>query len=227
MNILDFVIIVIVALCAWGGFRRGLIRTVYRLVSFFVALFVAHQLYPYAARFLRETQLFPMIRDGIARAMNLQAVFNEHTAARGAEIIDRLPLPGALRAQLHLNNTPDMFELLRVATVEEYISSFFANMVINAIAILAVFVLAMVALAIVGSLLDIVGMLPVIRTLNRVGGLAVGLAIGAILVWVGLVAMTLMFAAGVHPSLNDLLQGSVITAWIFDNEFILPWLTAV
>lgn len=227
MNVIDISILVIMALCALGGYRQGLIRTVYRLASFFVALFIAHRLYPYAARFLRDTVIFVNIRDGIARAMNLEVVFNQHTTARGAELIDMLPLPNALRALLHTYNTPDMFALLQVATIEDYIAGFFANMVINALAVLLVFMIAMVALAIIGSALDIVGMLPVIRTLNRAGGLAVGLVMGAVLVWLGIVIMMLLFATGAHPDMYELMQGSVAVRWVFENQFILPVLTSI
>jgi len=227
VNALDLCILIVMALCAFGGYRQGLIRTVYRLASFFVAIFLAHRLYPYAAGFLRETALFSSIRDGIARAMNFEAVFNDHAASLGAGLIDTLPLPGALSSLLHSHNTPDMFALFQVATIEEYIASFFANMVINALAILLVFMIAMLVLTIAGSVLDIVGMLPVIRTLNRAGGLALGLVMGAVIVWVSIIVMTLLFTAGVHPGLYDWMQGSVIIRWVFDNEFVLPRLVAV
>ena len=226
MNALDIGILVIVALCAWGGYRRGLIHTVYRLVSFFAALFLAYQLYPHVADFLRDTAVFTTIRDGIARAMNLETVFNEHAVARGAEIIDTLPLPAALRVLLHSHNTPDMYAFLQVATVEEYISGFFANMIINGFALLIVFMLAMFALALVGSLLDIVSMLPVVRTLNRAGGLALGLVMGFVIVWVSLVIMTMLLATGAHQTVYELLQDSFIASWIFESEFVLPMLVA-
>jgi len=222
MNALDFGILAILALCAWGGFYRGLIRTVYRLVSFFVALFLAYQLYPHVSSFLRGTELFPVISGGISRALNLETVIYEHAVGRGGEIIDSLPLPSAIANLLHANNTPDIYAFLQVATIDEYISGFFANMIINAIAILVVFALATIALAIVGAALDVVGMLPVISTLNHAGGLAVGVIMGALLVWIVLLLMTPLFATGAHHAVYDLLQESIIARWLFDNEFLLP-----
>jgi len=200
MNALDIGIIAIVAIFAIVGYRKGLIRTVYRLVAFVAAIFVARWLYPYVARFLRGTTLFPTIQYGIANAMNIEHEFSA---------IDHLPLPYVLRSILHTNNTPDMFELLQVTTLEEYISGFFANMAINGMAIVGVFLLTWLALVIVGYALDIVSMLPVIRTLNNVGGLLFGVAISIIIVWLGLVVAAL-FAIGAHPQIFDLLEGSII-----------------
>jgi len=224
MNPVDIIILAIVALCAIAGYHKGLIRTVYRLVSFFVAIFVARQLYPYVARILRQTELFPVIQDGIARAMNLESFFAEQTTARGADIIDNLPLPGILQTLLHSYNTPNMFELLQVATVEEYVAGFFANMIINGLAIITVFFLTMLALLFIGYALDIVSKLPVIRTLNRIGGLIFGVVISAVIIWIGLV-LAVLFAAGTHPVIFELLEGSQIAQRML--EMTLPQLATV
>jgi len=224
MNPLDIVIVAIIALCAIAGYHKGLIRTVYRLVSLFVAMFVARQLYPYVARALRQTELFPTIRDAIARAMNLEGFVADQTVAHSAEVIDNLPLPGILQRLLHSYNTPNMFELLQVATIEEYVAGFFANMVINGIAILAVFALTMIALTFIGYALDIVSMLPVIRTLNRIGGFAFGIVMSGVIIWFGLVLVAL-FATTAHPLINEMLEGSWIAQRLF--EITLPQLVAV
>ena len=225
MNAIDLAVLVLVALCALAGYRRGLIRTVYRLVSFFIALFLANRLYAPVARMLRGTALFSSIQDSVSTGLNLERFVGEHTAARQAEIIDSLQLPEMLRELLHSFNTPNMYELLQVSTVDEYISGFFANMVINAIAIVSVFVLVLLALSIAGVALDIVGKLPVINTFNNLGGLIVGIGLGAVLAWVSIVVMTLIFSTGSNPEMYDLMRGSLAARWVLDS--MMPQLTAV
>ena len=224
MNILDIAILAIIALCAIAGYRRGLLRAVYRLVAFFVAIFIARALYPFVARALRQTVLLPRIQEGISNALNLEGVFYEQTTVRGTEVINSLPIPGILQTLLHSYNTPNMFEILQVATVEEYVSGFFANIVINGIAIVIVFVLTLVILVLIGNVLDVVTLLPVIRTLNHIGGVIFGVAVGAIVIWLALV-ITALFIAGAEPTVYALLEGSRIAQWLF--EFTLPQLTTV
>jgi uncharacterized membrane protein required for colicin V production len=216
VNALDIIILAVVALCAIAGYHKGLIRTVYRLVSFLAAIFIALRLYTFVARILRQTALFPAIKNGISRTVNLEGV--------GAEIIDNLPIPGVFQTLLHSYNTPNMFELLQVETVEEYIAGFFANMAINGIAILALFVLTMFALIFVGYALDIVSKLPVINFLNRIGGFVFGIAISCIIIWLVLVTAAL-FAAAYHPFIYNLLDGSWVTQRLF--ELTLPQLATV
>jgi len=224
MNTLDVAILAIIALCAIAGYRRGLLRAVYRLVAFFAAIFIAHTLYPFVARALRQTVLLPRIQEGISDALNLESVFYEHATARGAEVIDSLPIPDILQTLLHSYNTPSMFEMLQVTTVEEYVSGFFANIAINGIAILIVFALTLVVLVLVGNVLDIVSSLPVIRIVNCIGGVIFGVTVGAVIIWLGLV-ITVLFVAGAEPAVYAMLEGSWIAQWLF--ELTLPQLTVV
>jgi len=228
MNVLDLAVLALVALCAFAGFRRGLIRTVYRLVSFFIAIFLATRLYAPVARLLRDSPLYTSIQNSIARALNLEGVVGNlggQAMARPMEVIDSLPLPLSMRERLHTYNTPDMYELLRVGTIEDYISGFFANMAINGIAIVAVFILVLLILSIAGAALDIVAKLPVINTFNNLGGLAVGLALGVALAWIAIVVMTMFFATGANANMYELMEGSLFTRWVMDS--MMPQFTAV
>jgi len=224
LNRVDLIIIIVVAIFALIGYRKGLVQTAYRLISFFAAMFIAWQLYPHVARFLRGTALFPAVQNMISNALNLDEFIYDHAQARGAAIIDALPLPSAVQQLLHTNNTPAMFEVLQVSTIEEYISGFFANIVINGIAILAVYLLTLLALTIVGGMLDIVTRLPVINTLNRIGGFLFGLILGGIIVWVGLIAVVL-FAAGSNPEWFAMLEASAVAQWMLRTS--LPQLASV
>ncbi|MCL2841307.1 MAG: CvpA family protein [Defluviitaleaceae bacterium] len=225
MNVLDLAVLVLVALCAFAGYRRGLIRTVYRLASFFIAMFLANYLHGPVARMLRGTALFTTIQESISSTLNLERVVVDHTAARQSEVIDSLPVPDSLREMLHNFNTPDMFELLQVSTIDDYISGFFANMVINIVAMVAVFFLVLIMLSIAGVALDIVSKLPVINSFNNGGGLIVGLALGGILAWICIVVMTLIFATTTDPLIYALMNGSFVVQFVL--EFMMPQVTSV
>ena len=224
MNSLDIAIVAIVAIFAIAGYRKGLLRTVYRLCAFAIAVFISWRLYPYGARLLRQTPLLPTIQEGIANGMNLQGFFRDNIAPQGANIINELPIPQILRNLLHTNNTPDMFEILQVTTIEEYVSGFFANIVINGIAAIGVFLLACIALWVVGYMLDIVSKLPVIHFLNSIGGLCLGIVVSSAILWLLLVG-TALFATGTHPQIYILLEGSYIAQRVF--EATLPQLAAI
>ena len=224
MNILDIVILAIIALCAIAGYRRGLLRAIFKLISFFLAIFIARAIYPFVARALRQTVLFPRIQQGISNALNLENIFYGQSAVSGAEVIDTLPIPAILQNLLHSYNTPNMFEMLQVETVEEYVSGFFANIAINGIAILVVFIFTLILLILIGNALDIVSMLPIIRTVNRIGGVIFGVALGAIVIWLALIIVVL-FVVGNHPSVYAILENSIVVEWVLERT--LPQLAVV
>jgi len=213
MNALDFAILGIIALSAYFGYKKGLIRTVYRLASFFISMFIARQLYPHVARALHQTTLFTIIKQRVATTLNLEGV-------PGLDIIDNLPIPRFMQTILHNNNTPGMFELLQVDTIEDYILSFFANMVLTGIAALAVFVLALIVLVVIGYALDLVSKLPVINFVNRVCGLLFGFTISITVIWLCLIVLVLAGSADLH----GLLDGSWLASRLLEAtlpQFVL------
>jgi len=234
LNTLDFIIIATLLLCAFIGLRRGLVRTVYRFVSFILALFIANRLYPHVSNFLRNSFIYENIRERIATSANIEGTFREHVpnpdineALRGREIINSLPIPESIRNMLYEGNTPDMFELLRVDTVEEYVTGFFANIVVNVISLILVFILVLVILHFLGKALRIIDFIPVISTFNRVGGLIAGALIGAVIVWLGVSVVTMFFSIGAGETMYNLIQGSAITGWMLDSGWVLGNIAAV
>ena len=225
MNILDLIIIGVIALCALNGFRRGLIKTVFRFISFFAAIFLAGRLYPLISRILRETPLYASLTEAVKNSLGLQSFFRDSAQMSQAELFNNLPFPQGLLDMLTKNNNFDMYELLRVSTVEDYIGGFFANIILNIIAMAAVFFAVLIIMSIIGGVLDIVGKLPVINTFNRAGGLAAGLLIGTAVTWLLLAAASLLFATPANEGINQLVEGSLIAKKMFDGQFLLNWVS--
>ncbi|MCL2378496.1 MAG: CvpA family protein [Defluviitaleaceae bacterium] len=233
MNALDISMLIVLAIFAIMGYRRGLVLTVYRFVSFFAALFLAIRLHPFVSRVLRDSFVYDGIRGMIADSPNLEAAFREYAPSPGIgvaiqerETINALPVPGPLRELMYNNNTPDMRDILRVGTLEEFVAGFLANIVINVISLFIVFILVFLILKFAGSALRIVDKLPVVASVNRMGGLLSGALLGAGVVWLGLAAVTVFFSTGTS-AVYSLVQGSSVVGWLFENGWLLNGLTAV
>ncbi|MCL2577209.1 MAG: CvpA family protein [Defluviitaleaceae bacterium] len=224
MNILDICVLVLVALCAFAGYQQGLIRTVYRLVSFFIAVFLANMLYPYVAQFLRGTLVFSGIQDSVKSGLDLGGFVSEYSTEWQNEVFESLPLSTQIRSFLFSHFEPDVHGILRIDTIEEYISLFFANIAINGIAIIVVFFLVIIILSVIGIAIDIVGKLPVIKTFNNLGGFIVGVVIGAGISWICIVVLSMVFATSANEEIFELIQDSFIVSRVTD--LVLPRLAA-
>jgi len=223
IQLLDVIIIVVLALFMYIGYRRGLIRTVFSLGSFVVAILLASYLYPIVAEWIRTTPVFTGLKDYIIRTMGFEDVVQVHAE----EVIASLSLPDLLQRSLLEHNTPNIFELLNAHTIEEYIAGFFAGMAINIIAMVLVFIVVKLILGLLAGALDLVARLPVIKQFNRGGGLLLGLGQGIILIWLGLALINLFFLDPTTPELARLLEESLIAGWIYEHNPIMMMLANI
>ena len=222
--LLDVIIIATLVLFMYLGYRRGLIRTLFNLVSFALSILLSIYLYPIVAEWLRSTPIYRALKDYIIRTMDLGSVIHMHAA----ELISSLPLPELLRRSLLVHHdTPNMFELLNVSTIEEYIAGFFAGMALNIIAMVLVFIIVRLILGLVSGMIDVVGRLPVIRHFNRGGGLILGVIQGVIIIWLGLAVINLFFLDPTRPELVRLLNESLLAGWIYENNPIMSMLANI
>ena len=219
---LDLIIIAVLALSMYIGYRRGLIGAVFRLLSFALSIILAIYLYPIIADWLRTTPVYTALRDYIIRTMGLEHVVQAHAT----ELIANLPVPALLRRAL-LQQTPEAYELLGIYAIESHIASFFAGMAINIISMILVFFAVRLILGILSGMLDLVGRLPVVRHFNRGGGLLLGALQGVIIIWIGLAVINLFFLDPTRPELMSLLNESLLAGWIYDHNPIMTFLADI
>lgn len=219
---LDVIIIGVMLLLIYAGYKRGLIHTAYSLVSFGLALILATLMYPGVAGFLRGTMIFTSLTDYFMRNMGLDEILY----TQSLDFINALPLPALLRNTLllHYQDTPDAIATLNVATVEEYVAAFFAGIAINIIAILVVFLIVWIILGVLSKVLDIVGRLPIIRHFNKGGGIILGAIQGLIVVWVGLAVLSLFFLDPTRTDLVDMLNQSLLADIFYQYNPIMSML---
>ena len=268
MNVIDIIILAVMGLCVFIGYRRGLIQTVFRLLSFFISILLTSGLYPYVSQFLRGTPIYDMLKAAVINSLGLDHFLQVQTAplqtgleavvgnlplptglagvagnlplpAGGLEavasdlptgldaVVGNLPLPDMLKNSLVSNNLPDIYKLLNVSTIEEYIGGYIANIALNAISAVTVFVLVYLLMRLLGGTLNIIGKLPVIRTFNRAGGAAAGLLAGLLLVWGGLALVNVLLVGPSFAAVTEGLDGSLIAGWLYENNFFMGMLTKV
>ena len=214
---LDLIVIGIIVLFMYLGYRHGLIRTVFSLVSFVLAISLAIYLFPIVADWLTEISVYDALKDYIMRTMNL----SDAAQYQSEEVIANLPLPDLIRGFLYEHNTPNVFELLNVSTIEEYIAAYFARLAINIISKVAVFIIVKFTLSLLAGVLDLVARLPVIKQFNKGGGMLLGFTLGLIIVWIGLAVMILFFLDPTGPELMTMLDNSLVVGWIYENNPIM------
>ena len=186
--IMDFIVILIIAIPAIMGYRKGFIYACIGFLPVLVSFFGAKMISPVCSKFLRKTALFDFFKKNVYEGLNLGSLLGEKAEQSQTALIDQMNMPDFLKSALLENNNSVIHSLFQTEKLQDYIASYFANICLNVISV----VLAAVTLYIIMKLflgaLNIVSKLPVISTVNRMCGLSIGCAKGILIVlFVGIV----------------------------------------
>ena len=207
---------VILVFMVFAG-RRGLIKSLYGLLSFFLAIFLVNLLYPFVASFLRQV---PFFQNWGGNTLAAEAF--DYTSKSGENLfISSLNLPEFVKFFLIENNNPDTYGLLSASGLGDYIALFLSNMLVNIIAMLLSFIVIYAGLKLIGKLLDVVARLPVISAFNRLGGLVIGFLQGVLALWIAFTVITLFLSRPYFAEFLKLVEMSDMAAVLYENNFIL------
>ena len=219
---LDLLVIGVMALCITFGAWRGFLRTVLGFVNFVLAIFLTNMLYPHVGRFFRSVDgFFAAVSTAIRQTMGLdEAIYAESRAAE-IEIINNLPLPAIFRDALIENNNGVIHYALGATGFIDYIAGFLAGIVINIISMVVVFIIIYITLTILTGILNVISKLPVLNSLNKLLGAALGALWGLLLTWLVLGVVTVYFSANSQIDIVGILERSVIARPLNEMNFAL------
>ena len=199
----DIAIIVIVLLLGIWGFRRGLIKSVFSIVSYIASLVLSWILYPYVSDFLSKTPLYPAIQSAV---QNNYVVPNTPT-------VTNLP-------SMFGNSINDTINA-SLGSISAGVTNSVTGVVLAAISIVAVFILCRLILFVVGKLISGVASLPGIRFFDRLGGLALGIAEGILVIYLIMAVVAIFVPVSGNPAVSGAIDNSTLAKQMYNNNFIL------
>lgn len=226
MNWLLLVIIVILIYYAWRGKNRGFLRTVFTIFSTFLAIILTLWISPYATKWVQNNdKVMNYVNQGVYAIIMPDSTGNK--TSDEVEYIGNLSIPYLLKETLIENKTPDVYSALAVKSFKEYVSNFISLILINIGTFFLIYLLVKILLNFLSTTLDLVSNLPVISGINRVSGLIAGAVNGIIVVWIGLIIITLFANNETGYNLLTLINESEILSSIYNNNVILILLTDI
>ena len=180
------------ALMVWIGYKRGFFRTIMRLISLAVALVAAALLSQPAAQLLYNALLRNRVTEFVTDAF---AKTGQTVSASVESMMSSLP--GILQHALSADGLTSSAEVLTRAGVSagaapaEASSAVLSRVVepltvtlLSGACFIVIFILCLIAMLLITRAADLATKLPVLKQVNGVLGLLVGIAEGLILVWV-------------------------------------------
>lgn len=198
--IIDIIILALIALFTFLGYRQGLIKSALKVLAFFIAIIIAMIIYkPVANLVISNTTIDENITEAIVSKV----------------------LPEETREVAVAENYFISTSIIDMAnkTIEEIAESL-AVKIIEISMFLILFIVAKLVLMFISVLSTLITKLPIIKQLDKTGGIIYGLIKGFFLVWVILAIISL-----ISPLLNvevmNMIDKTIIVRLLYKYNLLL------
>ena len=247
MNIMLIVVIMILALFGFVGWHKGLIKIVMSLAAMLVTIIACVFLTPMISNFVRNhTQvydklnksIFELIIDSdsfkdvidntIAQEESLNAndidltKINEYgdTVSKYMElIVDKMQFPDSMLQIANMDSISDILAAI--------ISARLASLALNAIIYVIVFVIVFLTVRVLFIVTKVIEKIPVLKDVNKLMGLLLGVAEGLIVVWLLFALVTACSRFDWAASALADIGGNGFLSFIYDHNLIMGTLFKV
>jgi len=220
MNTLDIILIAIILFCAINGMIKGFVKTLFGLSSTIVALVLTLLIAPQVSGLIiNNTSFDQMIGEKTVELLKIENLMGDQDTELEEVIISgAINLPGNILRFLEKNNTPEINEKLEANGLGDYISGSIATMAVNAFVFVIVFLIVSLILNAVVIVLDILTRLPIVKSMNKLGGFSVGLVVGILIVWVTTMSLSFIISIQATETLSELIESSIFTKLFYYNN---------
>ena len=217
MNVIDNIIIGILAISVVYGLYHGFLQSVFSVAAGLLSLGAAFMFGPRLANALlvqpQVTNTLASYTDAIARVGDFDLA-STRVQGLSANVVDTViksvSLPEPIAGILRDNLTGEVFSGAGLSTVNDYVSSTIVTVALQVMCFLAVFLAAYLLLTFVLNLLRSVTRFPILKQLDWLAGGVLGLVRGAVICYLILLLVPLIQTIVPDEGLDTLLAGSLL-----------------
>lgn len=221
---LDIIIIVFIGLTGFIASRKGFIKAAYQLSSFILALVISVMVYPIISGILKLLPMYEGIKNwNIERVSSLEIIGGLQAQSDTIREATKW-LPNFMSEQIVQNNNPEIYNLMHVEGLVEYISTYITDMCINAMAIVIVWIIVRIILSIIVGTLGLFAKLPLLNFTNKIAGFVLGITKGTCIIWLIYLVIPFLMIAPQFAVIENLLNQSILGQWLYNNNLILNYL---
>lgn len=221
VNYVDIAVIGIIALNALIAYRRGLIMTIYRFTYLIINIVLTKMFYPVVSGFIiANTKLLEFFTEKISGILNLETLASKLSVGDMAGTINGLQLPEFIKQALVENNNYEVYNLLGVGEFGDYIATYLGKWTINILSMILVFIVVSIGIKIIVQFFDLVAKLPILNSLNKMSGLAIGVIMGVTMVWLLCVVINVFYTLDILQPVITMLESSSVAKWFYENNLL-------
>ena len=209
--VIDLVILAIILLCTFIGYKKGLIGVIFKIISFIIAILIALLLSgPISNWIMDNTTIAQNIEDNIVEKLT-----DENVAEKKVEKED-------------INNTSQIVvDYINKQTTEvknagiRSTAKEITETGIRVVVMIALYIITRIILFFFRKLAETLAELPLIKQFNKLGGTIYGVLEGLLIVYVILAVLSLIAPMINNGSIFEMINASIIGSFMYNNNIIL------
>lgn len=218
--LIDIVLIAILSLFIFIGWKRGLVMSVFLLGSTIVAIFLASVFSPVVATGLEKMglpeKMAPTFSSYAEDAINEK--LEEKATIKTEQAVENLPLPGFVKDKVV--EKVDEVAAEEVSKIADSIGMEAAKAVCALIAFVLIFVLVLILMQVVKGVLKFAVKLPLVKQVDKTAGIAVGFVQGGLLIFIALLLVSILSSFSFMQGTIEAIENSTITKFLYESNFI-------
>lgn len=196
--LIDIILIAIIALITFIGYKRGLIKVAFKLISFLLAIVLAVVLYKPISNFIiNSTPIDDNLKQAIEERLSSPDISDEETDNIVAAYYDNVKNSSTAATAKIISET-----------------------IINVGCMIIVFVVSKLILLLFRFSGDLIAKLPLIKQLNSAGGFVYGILEGFVLVYILLALIAIMSPVFNMNQIINMINSSIIANIMYNNNII-------
>ncbi len=234
MNIIDIIIIILLAVFVLNGVYRGFISAVMNLGGLFVSWVVAFLCYPLLAKQLAATEFFAQSRFYIegAERIDVEIAKTPITSLQSGEIQTivtdaKMPLPFGDAIVENINE--GAFAEQGLTTVGDYFDETIFNVITNTLSLVIIFFAALIVITLVINAVSFSINLPQLRSFDTLAGGGVALIRGFFVMYMlfAIVPAFMVLIGDQITFITDMLNDSLTSSMFYNNSIVLPFVSGI
>lgn len=219
--IIDIIIIAVIALCTFLGYKKGLIKLAVGILGFFLAIIIALILYTPISNFIiNNTNIKDNIKNAISDTVKSYVIKEENTEGEEKQQESKVMVT-------YIDGIVAKQKEMIVTGEKELIDTVSDNVAVNIIRIgvaLAVFIISKLILIFINVFADLIGKLPIIKQFNKAGGTIYGVIQGVLIVYIVFAIISLIAPMLNNADFLEQINNSLIGNIVYNNNIILKLL---
>lgn len=218
-NIADIIVIAIILITTFIGYKKGFVKTGFGMLSFFIAIALTFMFYKPVMSLIKEKTNFENWLYEYLYSMNLDEKADNNLDSGDTEIklesgesyLEKLP-----QSIVDMIGIEDIKENVKVTVTEKIV-----EFALKLLSIIIVYIASKLILMILVVVLDSIAKLPILKQFNELFGLILGFVLGMIRVYVVCIIVTLISAMPIAQGIPSIIGNSLIAHIFYDNNLLL------